>query len=61
MVYLAYEVTAFYLGQWHFPGEYIGTVILLGASFPLEEFIIWIVLSAAVVLSYYELFIDDFK
>lgn len=60
-VYLVYEITAFNLGQWRFPGEYIGMVRFGNVAFPFEELIFWIVLSSPIVLSYYELFVDDFK
>ena len=59
--YLAYEITALHLNLWEFPGEYISMVEIMGASFPLEEFLIWILLSSIIVLSYYELFIDDMR
>ena len=58
-LFLAYELVALYLGQWEFPGQYIGHVTLAGLSFPFEEFFFWILLSSPVILSYYEIFIDD--
>jgi len=60
-LFLSFELTALRLNQWRFPGEYIGTVSLLGLQFPLEEFVFWIILGAPIILSYYELFIDDGK
>jgi len=61
ILYLVYEITALSLDQWRFPGEYIGMVTWGSISFPIEEFVFWILLSCPVVLSYYELWVDDFK
>lgn len=58
-LFLSFELTALYLDQWRFPGEYIGHVQLLGLQFPFEEFVFWILLGTPIILSYYELFIDD--
>lgn len=60
-LYLAYEITGLALGQWDFPGMYIGTIDIQGLVLPIEEFLFWIVLSSVVVLSYYELYIDDMR
>jgi hypothetical protein len=60
-LYTAFEYTVLKLGQRSFPGEYIGGIKFLGMEFPFEEFLFWILLSSTVVLSYYELYIDDQK
>lgn len=60
-LYLSFELTALKLGQWQFPGQYIGIVKLLGYAVPFEEFFFWILMSSTIVLAYYELFIDDEK
>ena len=60
-LFLSFELTALKLDQWRFPGEYIGSVSLFGLIFPLEEFVFWIVLGTPIILSYYELFVDDGK
>tara|TARA_Y100000034_G_C6889775_1_gene409137 strand:- start:155 stop:931 length:777 start_codon:yes stop_codon:yes gene_type:complete len=58
----AYEVTALKLGWWSFPGnEFIGWVTFLGTTFPFEELIFWIFLSAMAILSWFEFFDDDRK
>jgi hypothetical protein len=58
---LLYELTALELNQWSFPSEeqFIGHVSLMGHTFPLEEFLFWIVLSAMAILAHYEYFNDD--
>jgi len=58
-LFLSFELTALALDQWRFPGEYVGTVSLFGLRFPFEEFVFWIVLGTPIILSYYELFVDD--
>lgn len=60
-LYLSFELTALYLGQWNFPGHYIGGVKIFNLEFPFEEFFFWILLSSTVVLSYHELYVDDEK
>jgi hypothetical protein len=60
-VNLLHEISALSLGQWIFPGEYIGTVHLAGVVIPIEEFVMYIVFSAYTGLAYYEIFVDDIK
>ncbi|MBP7966835.1 hypothetical protein KAZ66_01045 [Candidatus Woesebacteria bacterium] len=60
-LFLSFELTALSLDQWRFPGEYIGSIQLFGLVFPFEEFVFWIVLGTPIILSYYEIFIDDDK
>ncbi len=60
-LFLSFELTALHLDQWRFPGEYIGYVQLFGLQFPFEEFVFWILLGTPIILSYYELFVDDGK
>lgn len=60
-VYLAHEITALHLDQWRFPGDYIGLVHMFGVSFPIEEFVFWIILSSLIGSIYYELCFDNNK
>lgn len=60
-LYLAYELTGRYLGQWDFPGHYFGMIQILGITFPLEEFMFWICGSSVITLAGYEFLIDDMK
>ena len=57
-LYFSFELTALYLDQWRFPGQYIGHVKLLGQVFPVEELIFWILFGTPVMLAYYKIFID---
>ncbi|MFA7201803.1 MAG: hypothetical protein WC099_02320 [Candidatus Paceibacterota bacterium] len=55
-----WEIVALRLGQWTFPGSsFIGWVEITNVRFPFEEFLVWIVLGAASILAWYELFDDD--
>ena len=58
---LMYEIVALRMGQWYFPGEYIGFVAVGGVVFPLEELIFWMTIGSFSVLSMYEGFVDDEK
>ena len=60
-VYISHELTALYLGQWRFPGDYIGWVSMFGIQFPVEELIFWIILSSLAVSVYYEFLFDNEK
>ena len=55
------EIVALKTGGWIFPGQYIGTVSILGVTFPFEEFFFWMMVYASSIVSYYELFVDDIK
>lgn len=59
-LHFAHEVVGLWLNQWMFPGQYFWLVPLPGGvTVPIEEFTIWILLGSAVVLCYYELYVDD--
>lgn len=58
-MYLAYEITALYLGLWNFPGAYLGSMAIGAIRFPVEELIVWIIASSTIVATYYEFCVDD--
>lgn len=60
-LYFLFELTALKLGQWNYPGRYIGQVNFFGVVFPFEEFFFWILMSSTIILSYYELYVDDMR
>jgi hypothetical protein len=60
-VWLFAELICLKYGGWIFPGQYIGTVSLLGLSFPIEELFFWMMCYSATTVAYYEFFIDDKK
>jgi hypothetical protein len=61
VVWFILEVVCLKTGGWIFPGEYVGTVEIFNLRFPFEELFFWMMWYAAVVVSYYEVFIDDEK
>lgn len=59
---LLWEIIALKLNQWTFPGSYfVGWVEVLNVRFPIEEFLVWIVLGSAAVIVWYEYLEDDCK
>ena len=56
---LIYELIAVYIGNWWFPGKFIGSIAILGVSFPLEELVFWILLGTPMLIAFYEFFIED--
>lgn len=61
-VYFVYELIALPQRQWVFNGEYIGTLAIGSIPpIPLEELVFWIIFSGAIVVAYYELYIDDMR
>lgn len=61
MLFLIYELTAVKLGQWYFPGQYMGWINIFGLEFPFEELLFWMGLCSFGVLSIYEGFVDNGK
>ncbi|MBI2592725.1 MAG: hypothetical protein HYW37_01000 [Candidatus Colwellbacteria bacterium] len=58
---IIYELIGIKLQHWHFAGDYIASVNILGLGIPLEEIVLWIMLGPASVAAYYEMFVDDLK
>lgn len=58
---LIMEISAVRNNGWSFPDieNYIGTITVFGAMFPLEELVFWMILSPAFLLTYYEIYVDD--
>lgn len=56
---LAFELSAVHLGQWSFPGTYVSLLTFATVSFPLEEFLFWIVFGTPSLILCYEFLLDD--
>jgi hypothetical protein len=57
---IIYEITALRLGWWKFPGtHFIGWITIFGNSLPIEEFLAFVILPVAWVITYYDFFDDS--
>ncbi len=62
VVNILHEISALTTHQWYFPGHhFIGWVQLFSFQFPIEEFMLWMILGAMYLLAWYEYFVDDRK
>ncbi len=60
-MFLVYEFTALYIGNWSFNGDYIYIFNILGLYLPIEELVFWIILSGAIPALYFEYIFDNSK
>lgn len=61
-VNILHEISALTTHQWYFPGHhFIGWVQIFSYHFPIEEFMLWMMLGAMYLLAWYEYFVDDQK
>ncbi len=51
---LMYEIVGLRVGWWTYPGNYVGTITILGAAIPLEEICMWISLGSLAAITAYE-------
>lgn len=60
---IIYEIVGLYLRYWWFPeqGQFLLRFNLFGFIIPLEEIVLWIILSSVSIISWYEFFDDDRK
>ncbi|MBU4480380.1 hypothetical protein KKG48_02985 [Patescibacteria group bacterium] len=61
VVFFTHEMISMYLNHWWWPGEYLLPIEIYGKVFPLDDVIIWYILSTPVLIGTYEFFVDDFK
>ncbi len=60
-VFFVYEIVSLMIGSWWWPGEYLLPLNIFGHVFPLDDVIIWYLLSTPVLIGGYEFFVDDGK
>jgi len=60
IVFFVYEMVSIYIGSWWWPGEYFYSFEILGNTFPLDDVIIWYLLSTPTLIGGYEFFADDY-
>jgi len=58
-VFLVYELVSLKIGSWWWPGEYLYSIKLFNKPFPLDDVVIWYILSTPVLIYGYEYFMDD--
>ena len=61
ILYFSIEFVGLKLKWWSFEGSYIGFVDLIGITFPIEEFVYWMVLYAPSTIFCYESFVNKSK
>lgn len=61
LIFFIYELVSLLIGSWWWPGEYILPISLFGHIFPLDDVIIWYILSTITLIGGYEFFADNFK
>ncbi len=61
VIFFVHEMVSLYLGHWWWPGEYLVTFEVFGNLIPLDDVIIWYVLSTPALIGGYEFFMDDDK
>jgi hypothetical protein len=59
LVFFYYEIISLNLGHWWWPGQYLFATTLNGHIFPVDDVIIWYLLSAPALIGGYEFFADD--
>jgi hypothetical protein len=59
LVFFIYEMVSLAIGSWWWPGEYMFSFQVFGKPFPLDDVIIWYLLSTPALIGGYEYFIDD--
>lgn len=58
VMYFTHEIVSMTLGHWWWPGQYILPIQINGLTYPLEDFIIWIIFSNIAVIAGYEVLWD---
>lgn len=60
-VFFIYEMVSLHIGSWWWPGDYAAPLIINGRVFPLDDVIIWYLLSTPALVGGYEFFADDWE
>ncbi|MCX6795314.1 MAG: hypothetical protein NT165_01095 [Candidatus Falkowbacteria bacterium] len=59
LLFFMYEVVSMLIGSWWWPGNYLLPIKIFGLIFPLDDVIIWYLISTPVLIGGYEFFVDD--
>lgn len=60
-LFFVYEIVSLKIGSWWWPGEYLYAFTIFGKAFPLDDIIIWYLLSTPTLIGGYEFFTDDWQ
>ncbi|MCF7794879.1 hypothetical protein K9M50_00770 [Patescibacteria group bacterium] len=60
-VFFVYEIVSLLIGHWWWPGNYLLPISISGIIFPIDDVIIWYLLSTPALILGYEFFADDNK
>ena len=58
-VFFIHEIISLLIGHWWWPGQYLIPLNINGIIFPLDDVIIWYILSTPVLIGGYEFFVDN--
>jgi len=61
IVFFIYEIVSLKIGSWWWPGTYLFSVQIFDKTFPLDDVIIWYILSTPALIGGYEYFADNDK
>jgi len=61
LIFFIYEIVSLLIGHWWWPGNYLWPISVSGIVFPIDDIIIWYLLSTPALILGYEFFIDDNK
>ncbi len=61
LVFFIYESVSLMIGHWWWPGDYLWPVNFNGMVFPIDDVLIWYLLSTPTLILGYEFFVDDNK
>jgi len=61
IVHFTFEMFAMKIGNWWWPSEYLHTFNISGMVYPLDDAIVWFLLSTPTLIGGYEFFVDDNK
>lgn len=60
-IFCIHEITSIAIGHWWWPGNYLLPLNINGITFPLDDAIIWYLLSTPALIGGYEFFMDDYQ
>ena len=61
ILFFIYEIISLKIGSWFWPGTYLLNLNIFGQKMPLDDIIIWYLMSTPVLIYGYKFFIDDNK